>query len=334
MTDQNFDKIGQIKGLEDVDKLEQLSKFHSRDKTNKVRLKNVNKGSKSFAVSGTISAGKTYLLNQINSYLNNPDKTRIIKSKYPKLSKYIDNFEVYFETPNEKILKRYYDAFTPSKNFGFFKKLLALFVFFSLSIITFYISVLHSVWILILVLVFDTLVVCSIFQFLDKKQKKLTPVDVSFDTQIHFLRNRLKTLYRLLHMKGLAAIDRSWFEDYIFPCMQYREKMIPKLHFDIYKDFFIEYSRYMPYPDFWIFLDVTPEKAYQNLKTRIAKRRFNGKDTSGEEGITLGYLKQLGKEYEKFKQNMKKQFGEKFIIVDNNSYQSIETFLKIIHNHL
>ena len=59
-----------------------------------------------------------------------------------------------------------------------------------------------------------------------------------------------------------------------------------------------------------------------------------GEDTSGEEMISLNYLKALGSEYDKWKKKMKKEFGDKFIIVDNNKYVAVETILKILNKNL
>jgi len=236
-------------------------------------------GTKSFAVCGSISVGKSFLLGKLEKFFNDKNSVNKIKEEYPKLAPFINKFKVFYELPDPDILERYYKGMDPD-------------------------------------------------------YKDLKPTDVCFDTQMYFLSQRLKILKKKTSHYGLVADDRSWWEDKMFPKMQLKSKFFTPEQYKIYNTFFEEYSKLMPIPNFFIYLDVSPENCFLNLQKRIKKMKLQGFNTSGEERISVKYLTNLGKEYDAWRDEMKKKFGKKFIIIDNNDYVLLDTVLKVINDNL
>lgn len=282
---------------------------------------------KSFDICGMISAGKTSVLCELEKFLNTDNDL----TKYPKLLPYANKFKVFYEKPDPKVLKRYYRVFETKLSKLYLPSGIILF-----ALVLFYL-VLNSNFNFVSIIVIINLFIASFnffFNLFCWIVNKLILKYVCFDTQIHFLSKRLSILSKKIEYKGLIANDRSWLEDKLFPQMQFNDKLLTKLQFEIYNTFYKEYSKFMPIPDFFIYLDTTPEIAFSNLQKRISKKRLNKDDITGEELITLSYLKKLGQVYDNWRDEMKLKFGDKFIIVDYKKYQPLKKMLEIINKNL
>lgn len=163
-----------------------------------------------------------------------------------------------------------------------------------------------------------------------------------------FLRKR--GIRKNSNLKGyIVAEDRSWMEDPLFAMMQVDAGLMTKLHYSIYSDLYEEYKLELPIPNIWIYIDITPEDAYSNLWKRIYARRgykyshvfdrywknlraFFGVPNDPEELITKDYMKKLMKIYYAWRNEMKRKYGERFIIVPNNS--KFEDLVDIIEKKL
>jgi len=128
----------------------------------------------------------------------------------------------------------------------------------------------------------------------------------------------------------LIADDRTWKEDMLFAILQRLNKLIEGIHFDIYQDLFFEYSLELREPKFYIYFDILPDEAYQNLWSRICEKRGTftpydralkyfmrliGYPNDPEELITLKYLQDLSAVYSGWKDIMLKKHKEKFVVV-------------------
>ena len=165
----------------------------------------------------------------------------------------------------------------------------------------------------------------------------LQPKDVVFDTQMYFLSNRYKATLESLDYDGLIIKDRSDYEDICFPygqIMNKKEEMWSPMQLDIYIYFFESYLKTLPKPKFWIYFKVSPETAFKSLQERIKQRESQGLDTQGEKLIDEEYMKNLAMVYEEWAMKMKETFGDRFIIIDYDTFKPFEEILQIIEKNL
>jgi deoxyadenosine kinase len=88
-----------------------------------------------------------------------------------------------------------------------------------------------------------------------------------------------------------AIQDRSIYEDTIFAKMLHEDGLISDLDYETYVMAFDTMLTGVRWPDVFLYLDVTPEKAFERIKSR-------GREC--ESGLPLEYLKKLHHHYEKW----------------------------------
>lgn len=114
----------------------------------------------------------------------------------------------------------------------------------------------------------------------------------SFNLQVYFLNNRLKSLAEIRAGKDSVIQDRTIYEDaYIFAPNLYEMGLMTKRDFENYSSFFQTLRKMMTPPDLLIYL----KASIPTIVDQIQKR---GRDY--EENIRLDYLKRLNDLYNKW----------------------------------
>jgi len=279
------------------------------------------------SIAGTIGVGKTCTATNINKYLNNESNLPEINNKYPNLKKFYGKAHMSLEAPDSRILKRFYKAFIELPEIFTLRRVLIIMGLWGVSCLI--LGGFAATLLLITALYSINLVMQAL------KGPLITPKDVCFDTQMYFLCKRKKNTRKALNLDGLIINDRSWLEDELFPKMQFHLGQITATQFAIYNTFFEEYSYEMPYPDIWIYLKASSKRTFDNVQKRIAERKTDGISTFGEELITLQYLDALVNRYDKWELEMKKKFGNRFIIIDcEMNHKSLDVYLTILNKRL
>jgi deoxyadenosine/deoxycytidine kinase len=112
----------------------------------------------------------------------------------------------------------------------------------------------------------------------------------SFQSQVFFLTNRLKTHRALMRHPGSVIQDRSVYEDAeVFAENLYRQGSMSDRDYQTYRDLYQVLTAFLPAPDLVIYLRASPE----TLVKRIAQR---GRDF--ENDMPPAYLAQLNTLYE------------------------------------
>ncbi|MBW7912559.1 MAG: deoxynucleoside kinase [Taibaiella sp.] len=114
----------------------------------------------------------------------------------------------------------------------------------------------------------------------------------SFNLQVYFLNNRLKSLESIRNGKDIVIQDRTIYEDaYIFAPNLYDMGLMNKRDFENYTSLFHTLIKLVQPPDLLIYLKASIPK----LVDQIQKR---GREY--EENIRLDYLKRLNENYNKW----------------------------------
>lgn len=129
----------------------------------------------------------------------------------------------------------------------------------------------------------------------------------------------------------LFVDDSSSLEERMLLKMKLRNGYITKAQFDeLFEKYNLTKTRE---PKFWIYLNTSPEAAYRNLQKLIEELESEGKGTSVKEAITLDYLKNLNEMYVEWKNEMKVKHTGRFIIVEYEKFEPLETMLTIINDN-
>lgn len=272
------------------------------------------------AISGPIGAGKTTAVDDAKDYINN--KKEYVEKNFKNLSIYNGLCKTFPEIPDPKVLKEYYKViFNKQDEEDKLKERLQNYVACAK---------------------YDQLI-----SFRDEKEENplcedefvkdlLTLVRkeirkyVISETQWEFLANKLIADVNKAQHDGLCLGDKMFSEDKVFFEKFHNEKDIDDLQYSIYMKFYNVLKKYVKKPDYIIYFDIKPENAIKNVKERIEKRKKLGLDTSGEELIDVDYLKVLQQSYDKWIERRKKEYSDKFIVVDCNQHRKIDEILKIM----
>ena len=125
---------------------------------------------------------------------------------------------------------------------------------------------------------------------LNQYQKNMKKYAYSF--QIIMAKERIqiyKDAWKFAKKGGISIIDRSLMGDYTFALMQYEKGFFTDSEWNVYLKL-LEHDRKFD-PDFILYLECTPEKAYE----RMIDRGRPGE----KEGYTLEYFQDLNEAYEK-----------------------------------
>lgn len=115
-----------------------------------------------------------------------------------------------------------------------------------------------------------------------------------FAMQIFLLNKRFAQHQSMIWNKQPAIQDRTIYEDPIFALMLKKSGQISALDFQTYADTYTNMTNFLHRPDLIIYLDVTPEKAFERLHSR-------GRDC--ENNVPLEYLRNLREGYEDWIRN-------------------------------
>jgi len=94
-----------------------------------------------------------------------------------------------------------------------------------------------------------------------------------------------------------VVLDRSLHEDTVFAEINYDLGNIHQLNWETYLQGFQDFQAFLPEPDLYIYLDVSPAMALDRIRQRA---RPQEKTTSNDGGIPLAYLKTLHDGYMKW----------------------------------
>lgn len=144
----------------------------------------------------------------------------------------------------------------------------------------------------------------------------------SFNLQVYFLNNRLKTLIEIQKGKKSVIQDRTIYEDaYIFAPNLYEMGLMTKRDFENYESFFQTLRKMINPPDLLIYL----KASIPTIVDQIQKR---GRDY--EENIRLDYLKRLNDLYNKW---IEKYTDGPLLIIDvdkSNFADKEEDFAEVV----
>ena len=118
---------------------------------------------------------------------------------------------------------------------------------------------------------------------------------MSFQYQIYLFNRRFEQHQQIIWSKEGGVQDRTIYEDSVFCAMLHESGLMTDREYKIYCDLFANMSNFMRRPNFIVHLDVTPEESMERIKERAR---------GCETGITLDYLRNLHRHYEKFIQDI------------------------------
>jgi len=113
----------------------------------------------------------------------------------------------------------------------------------------------------------------------------------SFATQIYLLNRRFQQHQEIIWRGGGAVQDRTIYEDAVFAKMLVDLDLMDERDYRTYLDLFRHMSNFMCRPNVIVYLDVSPEKSMERIRSR-------SRDV--ESGISIEYLRALSAEYERF----------------------------------
>jgi deoxyadenosine kinase len=113
----------------------------------------------------------------------------------------------------------------------------------------------------------------------------------SFQTQVYLLNRRFQQHQEIIWRGGGGVQDRTIYEDAVFARMLVDIGLMEERDYRTYLSLFRHMSNFMCRPSVIVYLDVTPERSLERVRSR---------NRDVESGITLEYLTALHREYERF----------------------------------
>lgn len=113
----------------------------------------------------------------------------------------------------------------------------------------------------------------------------------SFQTQVYLLNRRFQQHQEIIWRGGGGVQDRTIYEDAVFARMLVDIGLMEERDYRTYLSLFRHMSNFMCRPSVVVYLDVTPERSLERVRSR---------NRDVESGITLEYLTALHREYERF----------------------------------
>ena len=142
----------------------------------------------------------------------------------------------------------------------------------------------------------------------------------AFQMQVFLLYNRFDQTLDISRESGIVVQDRSIYEDQIFASLLHDKKLISDRDYDTYVASFNILISQVSYPSLILYLDVNPELAFQRIHTR---------GRACEKEISLGYLQDLHRRYEKWLEELPSEV--KIIRLDWRSFDSVDSVIKLIN---
>jgi deoxyadenosine kinase len=113
----------------------------------------------------------------------------------------------------------------------------------------------------------------------------------SFAMQVYLLNRRFQQHQEIIWRARSAVQDRTIYEDSVFARMLARSGLMDERDYRTYAELFRHMSHFMARPNVIVFLDVSPERSLERVRSR---------DRDVETGITLDYLRALHEGYAEF----------------------------------
>ncbi len=113
----------------------------------------------------------------------------------------------------------------------------------------------------------------------------------SFAMQVYLLNRRFQQHQEIIWRARSAVQDRTIYEDSVFARMLARSGLMDERDYRTYAELFRHMSHFMARPNVIVFLDVSPERSLERVRSR---------DRDVETGISLDYLRALHEGYAEF----------------------------------
>ncbi|MEZ4649721.1 MAG: deoxynucleoside kinase [Candidatus Eisenbacteria bacterium] len=144
----------------------------------------------------------------------------------------------------------------------------------------------------------------------------------AFATQIYLLNKRFAQHQEIIWRGRSAVQDRTIYEDSIFAKMLAQTGLMDERDYRTYIELFRNMSNFMCKPNVIIYLDVSPEKSLERIRSRA-----RGMET----GITLDYLRALYRGYEEFIGDVSRVIP--VISVDYDRFATAEEMASVIEKN-
>ena len=141
----------------------------------------------------------------------------------------------------------------------------------------------------------------------------------SFAMQVYLLTRRFQQHQEIIWRGESAVQDRTIYEDSVFAEMLAESGLMEERDYRTYRTLFQYMSNFMCKPNVIVYLDVKPERSLE---------RINMRNRNVESGISLEYLQNLYRHYQKFIDDISRVIP--VISVDYDRFATAEEMAKVI----
>ena len=141
----------------------------------------------------------------------------------------------------------------------------------------------------------------------------------SFAMQVYLLTRRFQQHQEIIWRGESAVQDRTIYEDSVFAEMLAESGLMEERDYRTYRTLFQYMSNFMCKPNVIVYLDVKPERSLE---------RINMRNRNVESGISLEYLQNLYRHYQKFIDEISRVIP--VISVDYDRFATAEEMAKVI----
>ena len=143
----------------------------------------------------------------------------------------------------------------------------------------------------------------------------------SFATQVYLLTRRFQQHQEIIWRGESAVQDRTIYEDSVFAAMLAESGLMEERDYRTYVQLFRYMSNFMCKPNVIVYLDVTPERSMERIQMR---------NRNVESGISIEYLNNLYKHYQKFIEDISHVIP--VICVDYDRFATAEEMAQVIQS--
>lgn len=143
----------------------------------------------------------------------------------------------------------------------------------------------------------------------------------SFNMQVYLLTRRFQQHQEIIWRGESAVQDRTIYEDSVFAAMLAESGLMEERDYRTYVQLFRYMSNFMCKPNVIVYLDVTPERSMERIQMR---------NRNVESGISLEYLQNLYRHYQKFIEDISRIIP--VISVDYDRFATAEEMAEVIQS--
>ena len=143
----------------------------------------------------------------------------------------------------------------------------------------------------------------------------------SFAMQVYLLTRRFQQHQEIIWRGESAVQDRTIYEDSVFASMLAESGLMEERDYRTYLQLFQYMSNFMCKPNVIVYLDVTPERSMERIQMR---------SRNVESGISLQYLQNLYRHYQKFIEEISRVIP--VICVDYDRFATAEEMARVIQS--